>query len=120
MQRGRISSYVTLKWIEDFLNVYISLHSSDPDVDDPFLSEITGHGYRRMRTDMTIVSDRAVVNASDLRFTNLPATLITHLGIWDSEVNGSIMASVPLESAMRTIVGASLVLPANNIAVSIA
>ena len=119
MDYGRISGNVTSKWLEIFRIVYVSLHSSNPDVDDPIFSEITGAGYRRLKMSMDIVSDRSVVNTTSIKFTNLPNTLVTHIGLWSTEINGDLLASAPMENPLRVTSGASLQFIPSTIAVSL-
>lgn len=119
MDKGRISSHLTQRWLTDFAMVYVSLHSSNPDVDDPILSEISGNGYKRQRITMEVASDRARINSNAVKFTHLPPTLITHYALWDSEFGGQVFASGPLATAQRLIGGATYVIPENNVAVSL-
>lgn len=116
---GRISSYLTQKWMEDFTIVYVALHSSDPDVDDPVLSEISGNGYKRQRITMTPVSDRGRINSTAVRFIQLPPTVATHFALWGSEFGGQVFASGPLAQSQRFIGGSSFSIPEFNIAVSL-
>lgn len=119
MNNGRIAPFLAEKWLNDLKNVYFSLHTSDPDVDNPRLNEVSGGGYKRTPGVMVPVSPRAVANDTTVRFANLPPVLITHLGIWNTEANGSLMASVPLRSPARVSNNASYAISVRDIVVSI-
>lgn len=117
---GRVSETVAQQWLEDFDNVYVSLHFSDPDVDDPVLSELSGGGYRRIPCTMQAVSSRAVVNTEPIRFTGLPSALAAYVGIWSDSVRGTLMASSQLASPQRLIGDSTYIIPEGSLAVSIA
>ena len=120
MDNGRIHTYLVSRWLQDLSSSYVSLHFSDPDVDDPVLSEVSGNGYKRQMTIMEPVSDRSIMSTKEIRFVKLPPTLLTHFALWDSEIGGQLLASGPLAAAVRLIGDSSYVIPANNIAISIA
>ena len=79
--------------------VYVALLSSNP-TDAGAGSEVTGGSYSRKTTTFTPAATNASVtsasNVSDLVWTNLPTTTISHVAIFDAPTGGNMLYHAPL------------------------
>lgn len=70
---------------------YVSLHTADPG--ETGASESTGGSYARQvaTTKFGVASAGAVSNTAAISFTNMPASTITHVGVWDAVTAGNFL-----------------------------
>lgn len=122
MEFGRVTNVMVNRWLAEFTSIdaYISLHSSNPDMDDPFLSEISGGAYARVSTKFGPAgSSRAVWNTRAITFVNLPSSLLVYAGIWETPFGGDMLGSTPLAKAVRITNGAGYSIGANNLVIAL-
>lgn len=114
------SDYLVEKWLGDFSTCFVALHYDDPRTAGAYASEVWGGAYARCRATFSLPGNRVTWNSTVLHFAGLPGTLITHLAIWDVEVNGNFMASgVVPNGPVRVAPGGRYDLGVNQFAVSI-
>lgn len=107
-------------WLQTLASTaYVSLHYDDPGLDGVGLSEISGGSYVRVQAFFTQPSNRAIWTANDIRFTGLPATQISHVGIWTVPRGGILQAYQALPKKRIVPAGQGLVITAGQIALSI-
>lgn len=86
--------------------VYVSLHTASPTDANTGGTEVTGGSYARKVMTFSAAATTSGVssaaNASDIVWTNLPSTTITHVGIYDASTTGNLLYYAPL-SASKTI-----------------
>lgn len=99
----------------------MSLHTSDPLLvpANPASTEVTGGSYSRKSVTLTLVN-HTLQNSAAVTFTGLPATTITHVGIWygSGPNNGSFALAIPLTNSVSAVSGSSWTIPANQFVVS--
>jgi hypothetical protein len=61
--------------------VHLSLHDDDPG--DTGAHEIAGGSYSRKVPSMAAASNKQIANNAAIDFTGMPATTVTHIGVWD-------------------------------------
>lgn len=87
---------------------WVSLHIADPGVDGA--SELGGGEYVRQRAALVRTAIGVVSNSNDMKFPRLPATVVTHLGLWDAPDGGRFLAGAPVLEPQRTLDNQSLTL----------
>lgn len=101
-------------------NAYVSLHTGDPG--NTGANEVTGGSYARQLAGFGAPADdsgvRAVTNASDIDFTNMPAATVTHFAIWTASTGGSSVYKEALASSRTTLAGDVIRLAAGNLKVT--
>lgn len=82
-------------------DVYISLHTADP-TDAGTGTEVAGGSYARKIMTFsgaaTVSGVTSASNASDIVWTNLPSTTVTHVAIWDALTTGNCLYHAPLSA----------------------
>lgn len=98
---------------------FISLHSDSPE--NQGVNELAGGQYKRIDTSLLFSQpeDGEATLTSDILFKKLPASPITHLGIWDAEEDGNFLISIALEQKRSVYDGDSFTIPANELVLSI-
>jgi hypothetical protein len=89
-------------------NIYVSLHSAANSDSAPSTGEITGGSYARQACTSSFAAAASpggtkATNA-DLTWTNMPATTVTYIAIWDSVTGGNGLFWGSL-SASKTVNG---------------
>lgn len=83
-------------------SVYISLHTADP-TDAATSTEVTGGSYARkimtFSAAATVTSVTSASNASDIVWTSLPSTTVTHVAIFDALTTGNMLYYAPLTAS---------------------
>lgn len=83
-------------------NVYISLHTANP-TEAGTGTEVTGGSYARKVMTFsgaaTVSSVTSASNASDIVWTALPSTTVTHVAIWDALTTGNMLYYAPLSAS---------------------
>lgn len=95
----------------DLTPVKVSLHTAEPGVTGA--NEVTGGSYARVQVDtdkwtdpVGIGAGSASFNTEDLVYTSMPATTVTHVGLWSNDGTVFIM-SVALDSGQAVSVSAT-------------
>jgi hypothetical protein len=72
-------------------SVYVSLHTGDPG--ETGTAEVTGGSYARAIATFDAAANPAgtTQNSANLQFTNMPASTITHVGLWDASSTGNFL-----------------------------
>ena len=74
--------------------ITVSLHTADPGATGA--NELTGGGYARQSATFTSASNGQTSNSATVTWTNLPASTITHVGVWKAGVyQASAAATTP-------------------------
>jgi hypothetical protein len=108
-----ISPYSQNKALDSLLATsFISLHSKNPKGTGE--SEIFGESYGRVDASalLSLAENGEKVSSGDISFKNLPKTLITHIGIWDSADGGNFLWSIELSEERSVHGGDSFTIPA--------
>ena len=83
-------------------NVYVSLHTANPD-EDASGAEVSGGGYVRQAGSFTVSGNTATTDAA-IEYPTATADYgtVTHVGIWDASTSGNMLAYAAL-TASKTI-----------------
>lgn len=112
------TDYRVHQWLSQFTELWLSLHYDNPDTAGAYASELFSGSYTRIAVTMGVPNSRGVFVTSDVTFTGLPATRITHLGGWDAQYNGNLEFSAPLPAILTVLAGSSKTFPSNTIGLS--
>jgi hypothetical protein len=120
---GVVSDHVAGLWLAVFTPAWFSLHTSDPYQDGPKETEVVGGSYARQQGvfgRLNPASARTIWLETNLTWRGLPEIQVTHIGVWDKDVNGNWMSACSLPGDGRKVAnGASFVLGANTYAIQI-
>lgn len=117
---GRVSDYQVTQWLTGLQSgTWLGLHFDNPDVAGAYASEVFGSGYARQSIDFSFPDARAMWNRSQISFSGMPPVTITHLGLWDSGINGNLLASISLDVPIRSFTGKTVSFAPDTIAVSL-
>lgn len=83
--------------------VYASLHTADPGLTGA--SESTGGSYARQATAFDAPSGGATANTAEENFTSMPASTVTHFGVWDASTVGNFLLGAALDSSVSPAAG---------------
>lgn len=96
-----VADYLVDKWLDAIkdptIQSYVSLHYALPPANDPKSTELTATSYTRQRTYWTKTT-RMIGNQDVLGWYNLPATAITHIGVFDGPYSSNLMFVLELTS----------------------
>ena len=100
-------------------NVYISLHTADPGTTGA--SECTGGSYARQNATSAFAaaSGKAIDSNADLSFAGMPATTVTHVGVWDAVTTGTFLCGGTLSASKTVGAGETFKIPSGSFDVSI-
>lgn len=101
---------------------YIALWTADPgdDVAQPTNSnakEVSGGGYVRRPAQFTVQNGTATLNA-DVTWTNMPATSVGAIVIYDAPTGGNAIFHGPLVATKTVGAGDAFTLPAANVTIT--
>lgn len=85
--------------------VYLSLHTADPL--DTGGSEVAGGSYARQAIAFGAPAAGVCTNSANIEFATMPATTVTHFGIWDAASSGNLLLTGPIGSATLPLKGFS-------------
>lgn len=85
--------------------LYLSLHTADPG--STGANEVTGAGYARQAITFGNPVSGVAANTAALSYVNMPAAVITHLGLWDAPTGGNFRQSGAWSSPITEGVGNS-------------
>lgn len=100
-------------------DTYFALHISDPGATGELSSELTGGSYARVLSTFSSAASREAANNAQVVFPNLPASIVTHVGVWTASSFGEIICSGAFPSALTVTDGDPLVIQIGDFAVSV-
>ena len=123
-----LSAYLRDKLLDHFLkgsafaqptNIYVSLHTGDPGTTGDH--EVTGGSYERQLANASFAAAASGVKSSNaiVDFAAMPATTVTHVGIWDALTTGNFLVGGALAASKTTNDGDTFRLPSGDIDVSL-
>lgn len=83
--------------------LYVSLHTADPG--NTGASEVTGGSYARQTITFSAASNKTTTNIADVTFANMPATTVTHVGIFSAVSGGTFWWGSALDTQRTTTAG---------------
>ena len=86
--------------------IFLSLHENDPAEAGDY--ELSGNGYQRQPVEWGISQDARIVNSNEIDFPDLPAAIVTHVGVWDTGRDGNLLWSGLLVRAETIAAGNTL------------
>ena len=96
-------------------NVYVSLHSADPGRTGA--NEVTAYTGDRKVGSFVAASARTSSTDTDLDFEDMPATTVTHYGVWDAATAGNFLYGGAANSSTSVSAGETFRLPAGDLTV---
>jgi hypothetical protein len=99
--------------------LYIGLHTSNPDEDDSG-TEVSGGGYIR-QSDTFTTTGNTTSNDSAVEFPTATANYgtVTHVGVYDAETAGNLMAYAALSSSKTIETGDVFRIPAGDLDITL-
>lgn len=97
--------------------IFLSLHENDPVELGAY--ELSGNGYTRQPIVWGVPKDGSLKNAIDVDFADLPAAIVTHVGIWDKQTKGNLLWSGLLLRAETIAIGNTLRFRAGEVQVGL-
>lgn len=82
--------------------VFVSLHTADPG--ETGAAEVAGGSYARQSVaaaGWNAAASGLIDNINAIDFTGMPATTVTHVGIWDAVTVGNFLYGSPLGTTIR-------------------
>jgi hypothetical protein len=117
---GEVTDWLVAQWLKSFTPAWFSLHVANPGRAGDIHTEVIGGSYQRMSGAFTSYDVRTVWLAVKLLWTGMPAVVLTHVGVWDLQFNGHLLASGGLPPPFPSVPqGGSFALDAHTFAVSI-
>ena len=119
-----LSAYLRDKLLDHYLkgaaftqptNVYVSLHTADPGTTGA--SEVTGGSYARQLASSSFAAAGSGSKASNANvdFASMPATTVTHAGIWDAVSGGNFLSGAALAASKVVNAGDTFRLPSGQL-----
>jgi len=97
--------------------VYVSLHTADPAQNGA--SEVSGGSYARKVCAFNVASNKVTANTSDIEFANMPATTVTHIGLWGASTGGDFWWGGSLTTSKTLTSGDTLKIPTGDLDVTL-
>lgn len=97
--------------------VYLSLHTADPG--ETGTSEATGGSYARQSCAFSAASGGSISNSGTVSFASMPATTVTHFGIWDDASAGNFLAGGALSASKSPGAGDTVQFAASSVTISL-
>lgn len=122
-----LSNYLVNNMLQQFFSAqthYLSLHTADPQIYGE-ITEVQGAGYGRQLVGWSPAGNRLVANTSVSIFRNLPACIVTHFGVYDTNSGvGNLLVSFPVNLATGVLnynlpTGGALQVSPNDLAIVI-
>ena len=87
-------------------NIYVSLHTADPQ-DDASGAEVSGGSYARTAVTMGAPTNGSGTNSADVQFPQATGDwgTVTHIGIWDATTSGNMLFHTPLDTSKNITTG---------------
>jgi len=117
---GWVTDWVAEQWLGLFDDAWWALHVQDPGRAGAVESEVVGGSYKRQESGFTSVESRTIWLPEKVTWVGLPAVIISHIGVWNSAVNGRLLSAALLPVPHPQVAqGASFVLNKHTYAISI-
>jgi hypothetical protein len=102
-------------------NIYVSLHSGANSDAAPSTGEITGGSYARVSctSSWAAAATGSKATNADLTWTNMPATTVTHIAIWDSSSGGNGLFTGSLSASKTVNAGDTFKILSGNLTVTL-
>lgn len=97
--------------------LYLALFTNDP-TDANTGTEVTGGSYARQTVTFGAAAGGSVSNNAQVEFTDMPATTVTHAGIYDALTNGNLLVHGALDSSRTVNAGDTFLFPVSNYTVT--
>jgi hypothetical protein len=117
--QGLFSDYRINLWLADLTTLWLGLAFDDPNIAGAYASEVFGGSYARIKVVFGDPDGRAIFNTSDITWTGMPATRVTHVVGWNAQYNGDMEYSVPLPQAQPVLAGKKFSVPSAALAISL-
>ena len=100
-------------------NVYVSLHTANPD-EDASGTEVSGGGYVRQSGSFTVSGNTATTDAA-IEYATATADYgtVTHVGIWDASSAGNMLAYAALTASKTISTGDVFRIPTGDLDVTL-
>ena len=99
-------------------NTYIGLHITDPGVLGDYGSEVSGGSYIRQAVTFSDAGSRSSGNTTQATFTDMPAVIVSYIGVWDASTTGNLIAYKALASPITVADGYTFTVPASSLVIS--
>lgn len=90
---------ISLTLSEEILDLittpFVALYNGDPATTG---TEITGSGYERKDASLGAFASKEKSNTTEIRWTSMPASTVTHLAIFDAATAGNLRVSTSFAS----------------------
>ena len=99
--------------------VYVSLHTANPD-EDASGAEVSGGGYVRQAGSFTVSGNTATTDAA-IEYPTATADYgnVTHVGIWDAETSGNMLAYAALTASKNIATGDVFRIPTGDLDITL-
>ena len=98
-------------------SVYVSLHTSNPGENGA--SEVTGGTYSRTVASFSAGANKTTSNDVIIEFDGMPATTVTHIGLWDAASGGNFWWGGALTASKTLTAGDTLKIPVGDLDVTL-
>lgn len=100
-------------------NVYVSLHTANPD-EDASGAEVLGGGYVRQAASFTVSGNTATTNAA-VEYPTATAGYgtVTHVGVWDAASAGNMLAYAALTASKTISIGDVFRIPTGDLDITL-
>ena len=116
-----LSDYLKIQVLDWILrsgnDPYVSIHTGDPGGTGE--NEIAGNSYVRRQVSFTEPENGGCETTSPIIYRLMPATTITHIGLWDTEIGGNFLWGGQLVSAKMINEHDTFRVPAGSLRVSL-
>lgn len=128
---GAFSDYLENKLLDHVLGgpartypspatVFISLHiGAGPGETGTPTNEVTGGGYSRQPGQFGPAALSVAKNSANVAFTNMPATTVTQVGIYDAATGGNLLFYGALTASKVVNAGDTFVINANDLQITL-
>lgn len=99
--------------------VYVSLHTANPD-EDASGTEVSGGAYVRQSGSFTVSGNTATTDAA-IEYPTATANYgtVTHVGIWDAETSGNMLAYAALTASKNISTGDVFRIPTGDLDITL-
>jgi len=117
--QGLFSDYRVNLWLQALAKPWLALHFDDPNIAGAYASEVFGGSYSRVQVVFSDPEGRVIFNESNVVWTGMPNTRITHVAAWSAQYNGDLEYSVPLPKAVSVTAGKKFQVDSAALAISL-
>ena len=100
-------------------NVYVSLHTANPD-EDASGAEVSGGGYARQAASFAVSGNTATTDAA-VEYPTATAGYgtVTHVGVWDAASAGNMLAYAALTASKTISIGDVFRIPTGDLDITL-